>query len=383
MDVAIVTHDVARGSGQGRVNYELTRHLLRQGIRVDLIADQVDEDLLAAGANWRPVHPGFEDVFLLKVWHFAQLANRLLARLAGRYDVIMACGVVLDRPHTVNVVHFVHEAWWRSASHPFRNEIGVNSLYQGLFSWMNARWEAQVFEKAQVVVGVSDQIRRELVETVGVPAWRVRAIVNGVDVEEFCPGPAAREPLGLPRDVPLAFFAGDIQSTRKNLGTVLRALVDVPEVHLAVAGDTEGSPYPAQAAALGLADRTHFLGFRRDVPALMRASDFFVFPSRYEACTLVLLEAMASGLPVVTAHTAGGAELVTEDCGMVLDDPENVDGLARAARKIGTDPQRRERMGRAARAVAEAHTWSCMARQYVDLFEHMAETPSRTFPVNA
>ena len=84
---------------------------------------------------------------------------------------------------------------------------------------------------------------------------------------------------------------------------------------------------------LGLADRVHFLGYRRDIAALMQAADVFVFPSRYEACTLVLLEALAAGLPVITAVTAGGSEIVTPDCGVVLSDSEDMAGLVAASAK--------------------------------------------------
>src|SRR5207237_4568609 len=132
----------------------------------------------------------------------------------------------------------------------------------------------------------------------------------------------------LPQHKPLALFAGGIRNSLRNLESVLRALVSVAELHLAVAGDTRHSPYPALAAKLGVSDRVHFVGFRRDVPDLMRAADFFVYPSRYEACSLVLLEAMSSGLPIITAISAGGSELLTPACSWVLSDPHDVAGLS-------------------------------------------------------
>jgi glycosyltransferase involved in cell wall biosynthesis len=99
----------------------------------------------------------------------------------------------------------------------------------------------------------------------------------------------------------------------------------------------------------------------------MRAADFFVFPSRYEACSLVLLEAMASGLPIVTAQTAGGAELVDDACGVVLDDPDDRDRLAAALQALTAHPSRRDRMSRHARDRALNHTWTLMAEAYLDL----------------
>jgi glycosyltransferase involved in cell wall biosynthesis len=136
-------------------------------------------------------------------------------------------------------------------------------------------------------------------------------------------------------------------------------------------GGTERSPYPQLSQKLGLGDRVHFLGYRRDVPEIMKAVDLFVFPSRYEACTLVLLEAMASGLPVITAVTTGGAEIVTDDCGIVLSDSEDVSALADAMTKLANDGSLRKKMGQAARAIAEQHSWTSKANAYVDLFESM------------
>jgi glycosyltransferase involved in cell wall biosynthesis len=366
MNIAIVTHNVFVGDGQGRVNYELTRHLLRAGLSVDLIADRVAPDLLEAGARWIPVHPGFDDLILARVWRFQRQADRLLDRIGDRYDAILACGRVTTRPHAVNVLHFVHTAWLASAYHPIRNGIDINSTYQYLFTHLNAWWEVDTLAQAERLVAVSDKIRTELIAA-GLPPERIQTIINGVDTDEFRPGAEDREALGLPPEVPLAFFAGDIQSSRKNLDTVLTALRDVPDLHLAVAGTLSGSPYPALATQLGVADRVHFLGFRRDVDALMRSADVFVFPSRYEACTLALLEAMASGLPIVTARTTGGAELVTDDCGFVLSDPDDAEALAHRLQILTSTPDARRKMGAAARSVAERHSWARMSDRYLDL----------------
>ncbi len=160
---------------------------------------------------------------------------------------------------------------------------------------------------------------------------------------------------------------------RKNLDTVLRAMRDVPALHLAVCGAVQGSPYPALAAKLGVSDRVHFLGFRRDMPDLMRAADMFVFPSRYEACSLVVLEALASGLPVLTAVTAGGAEVLTPTCGHVLSDPDDAKALAQTLGAWVDDPQRRQQMGQAARQVAEQHSWARMGDAYLRLYAESAK----------
>lgn len=377
MHVALLTHNVLTGDGQGRVNYELAHYLRRQGVQLTILADAVAEDLLDAGVTWVPVDLQFESS-LPRVVQFRRATDRLLPSLSASFDVVMGCGYVLSQPHTVNVVHFVHNAWLKSDSHPIRHEWSPGSAYQWLYTKANARWERQALQQAEHIVAVSDKIREELID-IGLPPERIETILNGVDLTEFhpsaSPSAADRNTLGLPADVPLAFFAGDIRTNRKNLDTILQALVDVPDLHLAVAGSLPDSPYPRLADDLGVASRTHFLGFRKDVAALMRASDFFVFPSRYEACTLVLIEALASGLPVITASTTGGAELVTPESGIVLENPNDTHALAAAMLTLTNDDATRRSMQHAARGVAERHSWDRMGARYLDLFHRAARTP--------
>jgi glycosyltransferase involved in cell wall biosynthesis len=144
-------------------------------------------------------------------------------------------------------------------------------------------------------------------------------------------------------------------------------------MHLAVAGATEGSTFPALAHQYGLTDRVHFLGFRKDIPALMASADIFVFPSRYEACSLVLLEALAAGLPIITAQTAGGAEMVDPTAGIVLEDPDDTSALSDALFLLAEDSTYRQEMSRAARQIAEAHTWNRMSEDYVVLFHKIIQ----------
>ncbi len=365
MKFAIVTHNVIRGDGQGRVNYEFVRFLLDRGDDVTLFADAVDETLIQDGVRWIHVRPGFEEIDLLKVWRFRMLANRALRNHSGSFDRIVACGVVTDHPHDLNVAHFVHGTWIRSPFHDSKIRKSFRSAYQWVFSSLNARWERQVFDSARQVGAVSAMVRDELA-TIGVAPEKLVVLGNGVDTDEFKPGPAVRRDFGLPEDVPVALFVGDLQSSIKNLDTLLAAAKHVPNLHVAVAGRPEGSPFPAMADSMGLSNRVHFLGFQRDVAGLMRACDFFVLVSRRDSCPLVVLEALASGLPVVTATTVGNADLVGDRCGFVVDNPEDVDGVADALRKLSDNTELRDRLSQNARQQALQHSWERMSMRYLD-----------------
>jgi glycosyltransferase involved in cell wall biosynthesis len=369
--LCIVTHTVKKGDGQGRVNYEVAKEIIRRGHHLTLLASEVAPELKEnSQVNWIEIPVQKFPTEFIRNFVFAKKSADWLQKNRADIDLVKVNGAITNTSADVNAVHFVHSSWLRSPVHISRTRRDAYGFYQWLYTALNAHWEKQAFQKAKVVIAVSEKVAQELVN-IGVPRSRIQVIVNGVDLEEFTPGVGDRQTWGLPENVPLALFAGDIRTARKNLDTVLYALAKVPDLHLAVVGNTEGSPFPQLTASLGLSERVHFLGYRRDIAAIMRVADLFVFPSRYEACTLVLLEALASGLPVITATATGGAELVTPECGVVLSDSDDIDALVAALLSLVDDDALLQQMGKAARSVAEQHSWTTMAQTYVDLFEEL------------
>lgn len=372
MRIAIVSRYARKGDGQGRANREIALAAIKAGHSVDLYADQVDQDILDVGAKWIPVQPKTRSNDLAYGLQSIATANRALAGKRSDYDVIHGYGWTLDGPHHINTAQFVHTAWLRHSMHPSRMTSGPYALYQRLYTTLNAWGERKAFRAARRVIGASSTIRHELTTLCGVAETKVGVVLNGVDIDEFYPGEEDRIALGLPNGVFIALFAGDIRTGRKNLDTVLKALLNVPYVHLAVAGRVAGSPWPALAAELGLSERVHFLDFRNDLAKLMRASDCFVFPSRYEACALVLVEALASGLPVITAKTTGGSEAVGPGAGVVIENTESVAELAAALQEVSgrTDLLPGRRL--AARQCALPLTWANIGAAYLDHYADVA-----------
>ncbi len=374
MKLCIISASIMKGDGQGRVNYEIVQRALQQNFEVTLVVRQIDTEIkkhkLVKSIQFPLEKVPIE---LIRGILFAFLSDNWLQKHRDEFDVVMSCGSVISSPTDVNVVHFVHGSWLNSPFHTYRMRKDLYGIYQWLYTAVNAQTEKKAFKNTQAVIAVSNKVKSELV-SIGVPSDRIQVILNGVSTEEFYPDvKISRSELGLPLDVDLALFVGDIRTNRKNLDSVLKALSQLPHLHLAVVGNTTNSPYPQMAKNLNLEERVHFLGFRRDIAKIMRVTDFFVFPSRYEACTLVLLEAMASGLPIITAKTAGGAELVSAECGFVLEDPEDIAALGKAMEALQGDRQLREKMGLAARYNAEQHTWLSKSSEYLNLFDSMAK----------
>ena len=369
MNIAIVTNRLIKGEGQGRVNYEIARIAAQKGHEVTCIASDVDTGLKEkANVRWIEMPAAGQPVSLIGNQRFARQSAAWLRSNRKAFDITVCNGFNTWAPADINIVHFVHSAWRESPVHTSRVNRGPYAWYQWLYSTLNAHFEQQAFKRSEIIVAVSEKVREELT-AIGVAPSKTQVIHNGVNIAEYKPGSTKRSVVGLPESVPLGLFVGDIRTPRKNLETVLAALQRTPQLHLAVVGSTDRSPYPSMASEMNLEDRVHFLGFRKDVPDLMRAADFFTFPSRYEACSLVLLEAMASGLPIITAQTAGGAELITRDLGIVLDDPNDVSTLSDAMDALVSNPDLHASMARNARRTAERLSWNAMAEKYLDLFQ--------------
>jgi glycosyltransferase involved in cell wall biosynthesis len=336
--------------------------------------------------RWVSINVGrFWPTKLLKQQVFAMKTAMWLKKHKKEYDVLHVNGFITWARADVNTAHFVHGGWLRSPYYPFKLTGGLWSAYQVIYSHVNAKLEHWAYQRSKIIAAVSEKVAVEI-RANGTNSARIEVVYNGVDTSAFT---AARHTgsdracFGLPDDACLLLFVGDLRTPRKNLDTVLKALLELPSnVHLAVAGYIPGSPYPDEAKALGIDDHVHFLGLVKNMPTLMHSVDAFVFPSRYEAMSLSLLEALAAGLPVITAKTAGGAEIIGTDCGIVLGDPDDATALAGAIGRLADAPELRREMGLAARLLADQFGWARMARRYLDLYRGFANEAGATVSLN-
>lgn len=209
-------------------------------------------------------------------------------------------------------------------------------------------------------VTVSRDLGQWLVEQVRVPARKVRTIYNGVDTERFCPGSrgAARQALGIPADVVVAGTLGRLDPVKDQAG-LIRAFAQTPGTGkrvLVIAGDGPSRPELERVASeLGLADRVRLLGERTDVSLILQALDVFVLPSLGEGISNAILEAMATGLPVIATRVGGNVELVREGITGSLVEPRNPHALSQALDTYLGEPARSRAHGAAGRerAVSE------------------------------
>lgn len=200
------------------------------------------------------------------------------------------------------------------------------------------------------------------------PELPVAVIPNGVDATAFSPAPKQEEIAGPVR----LLFVGRLVY-QKGLDVLLAALAPLAaetDFHLELIGDgDERAGLEAEARRRGFAPKLTFSGWlaRDEIARRYRAAEVFVFPSRDEGMPNVVLEAMASGLPIVATAIAGSEELVRDGINGLLVPSENAAALTGALRRIIADAALRAKMGRASRARIEAeYTWSQVAACYLE-----------------
>lgn len=379
MKICFVTHKVKKGDGQGRVNYEVITEALRQGHEIIVISSELSEDLRSdPRVEWVQIHVRRVPTFLLRYQAFAIWSAISLWIRRSRIDLVVVNGFITYAGSDINCIHFVHSAWVKSKYHPFRERKTIHSLYQLVYNSLNAFLERIFLRRTRHIIAVSEQVKQELVQDAGIAADRITVVPNGVDLNEFYPRSVNRADFQLEENRIYALFAGDLKSKRKNLDTVLKALAEVPDIHLLVLGDVDKSPYPKLAEQLGLNERVVFLGYRKDIADIMSLSDLFIFPSRYEPFSLVILEAMATGLPVITSSRCGVVELLSEDAAVVMDDPEDTQALVSALRELVNNHERIQLMAQKAREDAGRNSWGRMSIQYLSLFQETSRVKFHT-----
>lgn len=213
-----------------------------------------------------------------------------------------------------------------------------------------------------------------------------RVIPNGIDLGRFKSDPEARARLrdaaGIAPNAPVIGFCGRLTHQKAPELFMLAAhtvLSRCPDARFLMLGDGPERPrLEGLAQALGLAPRFHFLGEQHDVPAWLAALDCFVLPSRWEGLPIVLLEAMAAGVPVVATAVNGSRELVRHGETGLLVPPDHLAELSAAILSILADPERAHGYAQAAEArVKRSYSLAHMADALQALYLEVSSTHAR------
>lgn len=243
----------------------------------------------------------------------------------------------------------------------------------------------QYANDGRLVLALSRQVAADFQRFHGVSPEQIRLVYNGVDTVRFRPEhratyrEAVRRRLGVDEGTLLLLIVAH-NFRLKGVPMLLRAMGRMTalgkRVHLVVVGGKRVGRFARAAGRLGAGRAVTFAGAVDNVVPYYAAADVYVHPTFYDTFSLVVLEALASGLPVVTSRFNGAVELFTEGAeGYLLSDPTNVDELlARLAMLF--DPALRARMGQSARQLAEKHTFSQNVDQVLSVYSEVLNRES-------
>lgn len=235
----------------------------------------------------------------------------------------------------------------------------------------------------KMILPVSTLVKKELSRHYAISEDRVSIVHPGVSIERFSGLNArvcrdrirARHGLSA-TDVVICFVGMNFEIKRLDL--TIQAIagmrqdgVSAPLPRLLVVGKGNSGPYLKMAGDLGIRDRIVFAGITDEVEAYYLASDMFVMPSHMDTFGLVVLEAMAAGLPVVISPTVGAADLVTHGGnGLILPGNPSARDMTPCLIRL-MHPELRQSMGEAARLVAKNHDWDKVADKMAGIYRNL------------
>jgi UDP-glucose:(heptosyl)LPS alpha-1,3-glucosyltransferase len=301
--------------------------------------------------------------------------DRLVAE--NRFDVVGGFGVQAPE-NSVVWIQSVHAAWW---AHSRRCRSGLSRWMQALnpFHRIVLSMERELLQERRYrkLIALSSGVVEDLRFFYGVPSRDIEVLPNGFNPNEFNLGlrglyrDKKRRELGIAEDAWVILFVGN-EWERKGLFPLLRAVAAYGQknVHVVAAGRLPAPLVERVAAGLNLRGRVHVVGSTAEVNRWFGMADVFALPTVYEAWGMVVIEALAAGLPVLTSRLAGASEAISDGKnGVLLENPvaveEIVEGLKQIRNGLGWTSAEVSRK-------ADLYNWNYIIERYESILRRAA-----------
>jgi UDP-glucose:(heptosyl)LPS alpha-1,3-glucosyltransferase len=315
---------------------------------------------------------------LWRDWSFARAVCRELGKrpfdLVQSHERIACCDIY-------RAGDGVHREWLqqraRSLGRVGRLGLALNPYHHYVKAAERALFTSP---RLKAVICNSRMVRDEIRRYFGLPDDKLPVIYSGVDTSVYHPDlkkhrAEIRARYEIPESATLFLFVGS-GFERKGLSALLQAMARLPEnaFLLVVGRDKHAQRFQRYARALGLSRRVIFAGAREDVRPYYGAADALTLLTLYDPFPNVALEAMASGLPVVTSLQCGAAELIENGKNGFAGDALDIEGQTAYLRAL-LDPETRNRMSVAAEQTVKPLTLAAMSDKLVQLYQGLIENP--------
>lgn len=333
--IVLIRQRYTRFGGAERFVASALDALAARGARLSVITRRWEHQ---PGVELIAVNP-FHIGRLWRDWAFARAACRVVEQrgfdLVQSHERLACCDIY-------RAGDGVHRIWLRrrAAAGGWRTRLGqwLNPYHHYV---LNAEKRLFASSRLKAVICNSQMVRDEIMSCFGLPEERIEVIYNAVDLVRFTPllrtqhRRAQRELLGVPETAMVYLFVGS-GFERKGLSSAIHALASLPKhCYLVVVGkDRAVRRYRRLARTLGVAERVKFAGPQVDTAPFYGMADAFVLPTLYDPFPNVVLEALASGLPVVVSDSCGAVDIIRDGENGFVCSARDIDGLVLRMRRL-------------------------------------------------
>jgi glycosyltransferase involved in cell wall biosynthesis len=377
--------------GTGAYVYYLSNELIKHGNSIYIVTGYDESADVEVNEQLRVFFLKTPKTPVVKSFLFAGSAFRKLNKIWGACPTDIAH---VNLPLVPNfavpagfgkaLISTVHSTWKGEAEaikgEPY-SRLNPNEKFMVSFNWFLRIFESRMLERSSKIIAVSDFTRRELLQYYKVKEEKIRVIHNGVDINKFKPVSdkrKAKEELGLnPEDI--AILSVGRLYARKGLFTLIESMPAVVRrfrnAKFVISGKGQSNEMKkliAHAEKLGIRDNIIFTGYFPDkkLPRLYQAADVFAFSTFYENLPFAVLEALSTGLPVVTTYVGGIPEMIDSGKNGFLVQPFNAKELSDRVLYLLEHPAEAAEMGFLARkTILERFDWRFIVKKMLKVYE--------------
>jgi len=371
MRIAYPVFDYSKSGGVERVVKNMARICGEKGHEIHIFSSSIpgngDHHAMTTFHNVAiPPAP-----FFMRFYLFSRLASRQLKK--HKFDIIHNQGAD-SRVQDVITAHSCHRAWLeyvRRTSTAGYIKRRLNPAHSVIIANEKLNYSPGNYKK---IIAVSGNVKQDLMTFYGVPEKDISVIPLGVDTTEFTPENKllyrnnVRQSYNISDDEFLILLVAN-ELRRKGLSVLLKALANMRDIpfRLMVVGCASTLAYAAQAQRLGIKDRVLFIRATADIKRYYACADAFVMPTQYEPFGLVIIEAMASGLPVIVSKCAGASSLLDEK--QLIQNPLDVNEVAGKIRCLAEDSGFRTAAAKNALSMVQKLSWENTTEQVISVYK--------------
>ncbi len=378
MKIAFIVHGLTKKRGHDKYTLNIAKGLSREH-DVHVFTSMVD----SADVSNMTIHkiPTIGMPIILKIIFFyicCSIVFKFINR-KERFDVVHMQGICAPpAKNAIITAHLCAEAYYNACKkYVFSTNHLIRRLYYIVYSKFCIFLEKRGYRNKNVrlIIAPSDKIKTELGQYYNISQEKIVVLYEGVDLEEFKP---LHPKSGRIKKI---LFIGDIQ--RNNIMGLFEVLKQLQYISLTIIGDIKTNLYRKRVEELKIKERVIFLKPRKDINEILNDHDLFIYPSLYDAFALILLEAMASGLPCILSSKSGICEMLKSmGNAVIINDPLDVNEIKSRIEFLSSNPETVIGLSQQAQDAAANYSWDKITARTLGVYYKIINPAKRILIVS-